>query len=69
MTRNEKYDAEAKALLQAAMDHKVLGFELAELMFEMEEKWPGRGWGYSAHEVLRAWEKRINQKKPEVKNG
>lgn len=69
MDKKEEYAKEAKELLRKAMDHECLGFELAEKMFEMEQKWPGRGWGYSAHEVLRAWEKRINQKKPEVKNG
>ena len=68
MSRNQQYDKEAKELLQSAMDHKCLGFELAEKMFDMEVKWPGRGWGHSAHEVLRAWENRVN-KKQAVTNG
>ena len=68
MSKNPEYDKDAKTLLQSAMDNKCFGFELAEKMFDMEQKWPGRGWGHSAHEVLRAWEKRINQNKDEVKH-
>lgn len=55
-TYGPAYVTEAKELFRKALFAELKGFELAEAMYAMAEKYPGKGWAKNAEDVLRKWQ-------------
>lgn len=56
--RDSEYTKEAKELFRKVCFRELVDLELAEEMFEMEKKYPNRGWHDAARQVLASFYKR-----------